>query len=88
MGIAVGISMLSCIEAEIYVFSFVLPVQGFCLFVWCLTARQHKRLLVPRIGEDKISQEKVHGSKLRIVLEYNRRYRPTLFRLYATLNDG
>ena len=31
-----------------------------CLFVWCLTARQHKRLLVPTIGEDKISQETVN----------------------------
>ena len=28
MGIAVGISLLSCIEAEIYVMSVLLPVNG------------------------------------------------------------
>jgi len=28
MGVAVGISLLSCIPAEIHVFSYVLPVNG------------------------------------------------------------
>ena len=38
------------------------------LLLWCLTALQHKkRPLVPRIGKDKTSQERVHCSKMGII---------------------
>jgi len=34
MGVAVGISLLSCIRAEIYIISYVLPVNGRHLDLW------------------------------------------------------
>ena len=38
-------------------------IIGVCLFVWCLMAHQHKRLL----GEDKISQERVNTENKNVI---------------------
>jgi len=53
MGIAIGLSLISCIEAEVYVISYLLPVNCRLISV-SLTTALARALNDVRVGYDKV----------------------------------